>query len=460
MRSRVLAFWLLSAALTGLLLGCGTKPPPAADTKSGVPVENPGSVSPADISGLLYPPVAPPTYAPRLHRAEPLVIPNCVVQYEDRQIVAAEVDGTILLFATEFKPGEFEKLTADEKAELVVYHPHERMKPLKRLRESMPVEARQVLAFMDSQLVTARMDGATKIKNSAIQGRKYAAEGVDAAQKKYDDTFKLKGVAAGGREVLDDLITLSRFRENLNQAEQTIAKSEADYQEALVLYGRHQVRSRRQRRHPHHLQAHQRVREVRREDHGDRGHRQGAHRGATRRAVHRPGAHRDDGDGRAGAAERAAGVEHRAPPAGHRDRRHRAPGRAAGRVRRGRRRPRVGPEPEQEAEPPDRGARPAAPGGRAVRRRDARDREGHARHHRRRRRQGPHLGRGQPRPVAQRAEGRSRGHAHVRRAGGRDQPGRAILRHRRRPRRVRVGDGRREEAVRAAGWITATRSRR
>ena len=240
MRSRLLAFSLLSAALTGLLLGCGGNSPPPAETP-GVAVGDTGAK--ADIGSPLYPPVAAPAYAGRRTRGEPLVIPNCVVQYEDRQVVAAEVDGTVVLFATPFKPGEFEKLTADEKAEQVVYHPHELKVPLKRVRESMAVEGRQVLAYLDSQLVTARMDGATKIKKSALKGREYAQTGVDASQKKYDQTKLGLGVGTSNRELLEDLITLSRFLENFNQAEQQIAKSEADYQEATVLFSRHQIRS-------------------------------------------------------------------------------------------------------------------------------------------------------------------------------------------------------------------------
>lgn len=248
MRARVLAFSCLSAALGGLLIGC-TKPstPPPEKPGSG-PVE---SVN-VDTGSPLYTPAAPSVYAVGAPRGEPLVIPNCVVQYEDRQIVAAEVDGTVELFATPFAPGEYEalmanpKLTAQQKAEQVVYHPRApdgKNTPLKRVRESMPVEARQIVALMDDQLVRARIDGSQKILASAESARKNAKEGVDAAQQKYDTTKRTVGITNGSRELLDDLITLTRFRENLDQAGQTIAKTEADVKEATVLLARHQIRS-------------------------------------------------------------------------------------------------------------------------------------------------------------------------------------------------------------------------
>ncbi len=241
MRSRVLAFWCLPTVLAALLIGCGPKPNPTGD-KPGTPE----LAVPVKTGSPLYAAAAPLTYEAQAASGEPLVIPNCVVQYEERQIVSAEVDGTIELFATGFKPGEYEKLTDAQKREWVIYHPRDpnpkNPTPLKRIRESMPVDARQVVAFMDDQLVQARLDGAQKIKDSAIKAKENATTGANAAKKKYEITLKVYGDQLT-KEVLDDLITLSRFLENLDQATQQIAKSEADYKEAQVLIGRHQVKS-------------------------------------------------------------------------------------------------------------------------------------------------------------------------------------------------------------------------
>lgn len=242
MRSCVLAFWCLSAILGGLLVGCGPKTKTA--DKPSREAEPTGSV---DTGSPLYPAKAPPVYTSPVGRGDSLVVPNCVVQYEDRQIVAAEVDGTIELFATSFKPGEYEKLTADEKREWVVYHPRDpnpqAPTPLKRVREGMTVDARQVVAFMDDQLVRVRLEGAKQINESAIEAKKNASRGAVAAQDRYDIELKVNGGNTKAKAVIDELITLSRFFENVDQANQTIAKTKAEYGEAEVLIGRHKIKS-------------------------------------------------------------------------------------------------------------------------------------------------------------------------------------------------------------------------
>lgn len=249
MRSRVLAFSFLSAALCGLLLGCGNKPTNQPG-KPGGPTDAPPAVDPG---GPLYAPAAAPAPVAGGTRAAPLVIPNCVVQYDERQIVSAETDAAIELFATPFKPGEYEalmadpKLTAPQKAERIVYHPRNpngQKTPLKRIREGMPVEARQVVAYMDDQLVTARIEGSLKIKESALSAIKNASDGATAAEKKYKQTEAVLAKGGGSpKELLDDQITWSRFLENLDQGRSQLAKAEADYKEATVYLARHQVKS-------------------------------------------------------------------------------------------------------------------------------------------------------------------------------------------------------------------------
>src|SRR5262245_54075581 len=102
MRSRVFGFFVLSVSLTGCLLGCG-KTPPAADPK---PTAITGPDPNVDVGNLLYASVAPPTYAGVGAYGEQVIIPNCTVQYEERQTISAEVDGILELFATPAKPGE------------------------------------------------------------------------------------------------------------------------------------------------------------------------------------------------------------------------------------------------------------------------------------------------------------------------------------------------------------------
>ncbi len=240
MNSRIFGLGALIITVSAFLAGCGKQPP----RHDPVSKQNETSAN-IDPGGPLYPAKAAPVYAAVVGGFDPFVMPNCVVQYEERQVVSAELDGTLEFFATPFKPGELEKLTADQRKEWVVYHPRDltQTKPMKRIRDGMPVEAGQIVAFMDDRLVTTKMESALKIKDYAEEAKKFATEGVNATQQKYELTKKISQTAGSTRDLLDDQVTLSRFRENYSQAQQAIAKADADYKEAVVLLGRHQIRS-------------------------------------------------------------------------------------------------------------------------------------------------------------------------------------------------------------------------
>jgi WD40 repeat protein/biotin carboxyl carrier protein len=243
MRPRYLVLAFALVLLTGLLLGCGSKAPPT-DTKSD-PVSRPGQ-PPADAQSKdagspLYPPVAAPVYATGVARTEPLVISQALVSFDERQVIAAEVDGTIELFASPIKPGE--KVDPDQ----IVYHPRDPMKkhPMKRIVESDEVEDGQVVAFLDEQQVDARIRGSKAIKAAAEVALKHASE----SAKLSDDRVALlkKGYESGGisnSDVIDGQLQSARFRENESQAVQTIAKTQAELEESTVMLAKHQVKSR------------------------------------------------------------------------------------------------------------------------------------------------------------------------------------------------------------------------
>jgi WD40 repeat protein len=242
MRLRSFLLASVPVALIGLLVGCG-KNTPSADK---IPT---ASVSPeaqearnADVGSLLYTPVAAPSYPTSTHH-EPLVVANALVSYEERQVISAEVDGTIEMFATEVTPQEAERLRAQGVE--ILFHPRDPMKrPMRRIGESDEVKDGQIIAFMDDQQITARIEGATKIRAAAEVARVSAQAGAKAAQERYDLTKKTVGVAGAPKELLDDQLTLQRFIENEAQAQQTIAKAEQDLKEATVLFDKHRIKSR------------------------------------------------------------------------------------------------------------------------------------------------------------------------------------------------------------------------
>lgn len=238
MRLRLFALASLSAAMAGLLLGCGNKNP--AD-KSNPSANQSGDTRNPDVGSLLYSPTAAPAYPTVVNRREPIVIPNALVQFEERQVIYAEVDGTIELFATYYKDGE--KVDPDR----TVYHPRDLEKkiPMKRLSESDEVTDAQIIAFMDDQQISARIKGAKEIKASAEVALGFATDGAKQSEKRVVIVKAAFEKGTGSEtDLIDAQLTLARFRENEATARQTIAKTSAELAESLVMLDKHRIKSR------------------------------------------------------------------------------------------------------------------------------------------------------------------------------------------------------------------------
>jgi WD40 repeat protein/biotin carboxyl carrier protein len=234
MRPRTLLLPALAAA--AFAAGCGRAVPDVAKPGSQNTADDPN----ANVGTPLYAPKADVKLAvPVLTGREPLVVPNCTVQYEERQQVSAEVDGTIELIGV-----RDDSLPAGHPD--LIYHPRdtEKRTKYKRLKEGYTVKAGDVICMLNDQQVTIRKRGALKTKEAAEGIQKSAAEGVGYAKTKLQLT---KGTIDKGTgsyvEFIQDQITLTRFEENLGQALQTIAKAEAEYEDADQLIRRHQIRS-------------------------------------------------------------------------------------------------------------------------------------------------------------------------------------------------------------------------
>ncbi len=266
MRLRLLAIASVPVALSGLVLGCGSSNN-ANNAAGGTPEDGNSTVSAADITDVLYAPQKAPAYKAVIARREPIIIPQALVQFEERQIVSAEADGTIEVFATPITPEEAAKLPKDQ----IIYHPRDPEKrPMKRLTESDEVKAGQIIAMMDDQQISARIRGASEILQSAKFALQFAKKGAEHAEKQVslvDKTLKV----GGGSET--DLITaqlnLARFRENEANAQQTIAKTSADLKEATVVFDKHRIRSRVngiirsiEKRPGHYVKAGERIMEI------------------------------------------------------------------------------------------------------------------------------------------------------------------------------------------------------
>jgi WD40 repeat protein len=208
---------------------------------------------------------------------DPVVIPNCVVNYEERQIISAEVEASIDLIATpmvkrpdgiyEYRdPVDKDKVLAthdpakfDPKIHhpRIVFNPRDKLAketkdhpelwvPYYQVREGENVAADQLLCMLDDSLVLTKRDSAEKIKIASAQGQDAAQDGVTLTKKKiklYEDKVGQGGVVSQS-DYLNDLTTLSRFQENLATAAQSIAKADADFKEAVVMLRKYYITTR------------------------------------------------------------------------------------------------------------------------------------------------------------------------------------------------------------------------
>jgi WD40 repeat protein/biotin carboxyl carrier protein len=235
MRARALL--LAPAVLAAAVAGCGrSQPNPARPAEPAAAGDTPN----VDVGAPLYP--AKPDVkvpVPTTTGREPLVVPNCTVQYEERQQVSAEVDGTIELIGV-LDP------TLPAGHPNLVYHPRDKARAVKyrRLREGDPVKDGDVICMLNDQQVAVRKNGAMLTKKAAEGIQKSAKQGVELSEQKLKVAKEAYDKGTGSFvEFLQDHITLTRFEENLGQALQTIAKADAEYEEADQLIRRHQVKS-------------------------------------------------------------------------------------------------------------------------------------------------------------------------------------------------------------------------
>jgi WD40 repeat protein len=258
---------VLSVALAALV-GC-RKDANTNHDNGGDPAAN-GKADPnADVGPKLYELAGPPAEPRRLRPAggEPIVIPNCYVQFEDRQQVAAEVEGKIEVIGSPLAKradGRYEWRQSGEEPVVydparphpsIVFHPRDRelhpanpekWVPFWKIADGSVVAAGQVLCMLDDQVITAKMNGAEKITKASAQMIAAAQKGLDKTRDKmrlYLDKPNLMASMSPG-QILDDQIMEARFSENYAQALTTIARAESDFEEYRVMLGKYQIKSR------------------------------------------------------------------------------------------------------------------------------------------------------------------------------------------------------------------------
>jgi hypothetical protein len=238
LRSLLAPYALFAAA--GLTAGCGSSTPPAPQPTLPVSSSSGKEDANVDVGALLYPAAKAPVI-PAISTREALTI-HSTAQPEDRQAVAAEVDGKVEIIASPLDPG----VAFDKNDPNIVFHPRDfkQERPHRRLADGDVVKKDQILCYLDDQLVSAKMDSATAVRAAVTELQKEAKQGVKFTEERL--VLQKQGFdrnVVSRAELLQDLVTLTRFMENLAQAAQTLAKTESEYKENEVMLRKHRIHS-------------------------------------------------------------------------------------------------------------------------------------------------------------------------------------------------------------------------
>ena len=255
-------FWFQIIAISApalLAMGCGKNDPAATNKTAADALTSSGDNKDVDVGTALYKPADYVKTKPSQSSAvDPTVIGSCTVQYEERQQVAADVDGRIEVIATPLDKAPDGKFILSKKPDgtvaeyydpaktypFILFHPRDKSRPSRRLAEGDEVQIGQILCMLDEQLVNNKLESAIEMGISA-DGLKAAA---DRGRKLTEEKLKITemGVKNGTisyANLLEDQITLTRFEENLSQAQQTKTKATGDYKEAMTMLAKHSIRS-------------------------------------------------------------------------------------------------------------------------------------------------------------------------------------------------------------------------
>ena len=181
----------------------------------------------ADIGGPLYAAVPAPKLPDMAGpAAEPIVVPNAVVQNNEKVQIAAKVDGEIELLAVPLEPNE--RVAPDR----ITFHPRAEKKdqPFRKLVVGDTIKRGQYVARLDDQVTLVQVEG---LRNTIVQLKaaiEAAIEAEKATQKQVDAYKDLPGI--GGVEKLSNIALVARYRENRLQSMKELAKTESDLLQA------------------------------------------------------------------------------------------------------------------------------------------------------------------------------------------------------------------------------------
>ena len=216
--------WLPVLGLSGLALAiaaCGGNPPAGAGGSRPAFASN--SATAVEIGAPLYAKAAMPKIASAVGAADPIVMQQATIAFDDKVQLAAQVDGVVELIATPLPMGT--KILPGDST--IVPHPRDPLRLHRKLRENDPIVMDQILARLDESQIAIQLEGLNLSLKAAIDGKKYSDDVVVQTQE-IVDAHKRASNSASSIEAATAKAQVARARESVAQTVSSIAKLQGE----------------------------------------------------------------------------------------------------------------------------------------------------------------------------------------------------------------------------------------
>jgi WD40 repeat protein len=228
--------WLLLSAVTApsliALPACSQQSSTTGIVQAGQPTTTPQKV---DLGPPLYPAQKMAQLPASIDAKSTIVVPNAVVKFAEKQLVPAPVDGLLELIAVQLPPGA----SYDKNDKRIVFHPREKdkVRVFRMISPGMIVKKDDVVAWLDASAVEAQYENSIRLIDLTKESIRLSELGVDLVNELLKQLKSVSVIAQ--QEVVQMVVQLTRFQENVMTNKQTQIKAMQDYDSAGSMLRKH-----------------------------------------------------------------------------------------------------------------------------------------------------------------------------------------------------------------------------
>lgn len=233
---RTLKRWLAPAVVSGVAVtvaACGGPKSP------GGPAGGPGGpAAPVEVGSPLYPTEKMPAAPASVAGAEPIVLSQAIIQFDEKITLAAQVDGEIEMIAKPLPSGKYDPKDPRYQGRLIP-RPRDKTSMHIRLMDGDPIREGEMLAFLDDSQVTVQLEG---LKKSLDTAKAAAKEGDDSVEKIQDALKIVQGLPNAGRmEVIQYQVQVARTKVDQGRTKVDLVRYESEYAVTFDKRQRHYI---------------------------------------------------------------------------------------------------------------------------------------------------------------------------------------------------------------------------